>query len=212
VALALLAIPLALAVAALLSGSVLLKVAEPVACALLLLVPVFLGRAGTTGLWVAAAFMASAAGDYLLATKGTRAGRFAWGIGAFLAAHAGYLVFSLLEGSMKWLSLTMLLAIFLPYYFGTLRRSIDSRLLSGASLVYLVLSCVTLAAALGTRLAPPSSALFAAGIALILVSDLIISFVEFLRWKEVGWLILPTYYLAHLAIVLSFLVRLVPGA
>ena len=42
--------------------------------------------------------------------------------------------------------------------------------------------------------------LFITGIGLIVFSDTLISFGEFLRWKRGNWLILPTYYLAQLCV------------
>jgi hypothetical protein len=50
-----------------------------------------------------------------------------------------------------------------------------------------------------------------AGIVLVVFSDTIISFKEFLDYDGLNWLILPTYYLAHLAITLSILIRFPPA-
>ena len=41
---------------------------------------------------------------------------------------------------------------------------------------------------------------YLAGIALIVFSDTLISFKEFLRYRRFDFLILPTYYLAHLCV------------
>ena len=47
--------------------------------------------------------------------------------------------------------------------------------------------------------------IFTLGIGLIVASDTIISFTEFLQFRALDWLILPTYYLAHLCITCAVL-------
>ena len=54
--------------------------------------------------------------------------------------------------------------------------------------------------------------LYVAGIVLVVFSDTIISFKEFLDYHALNGLILPTYYLAHLAITLSILIRFAAGS
>jgi len=202
----LLAAPALIAALALKTGTVPLKTGVALTNALILLFALrgILGRY-LPALAVVAALSVSAVGDYFLSTKGTSVTRFVIGIGAFLLAHLGYLVFALLEGRLTPLALGVLLAVYLPYFLFGLRRAIRDPALSAAALVYLLASCVTFAAAFGIRLDPAPKAFFVAGVALIVVSDTIISFKEFLGWKRVEWLILPTYYLAHISIVLSLL-------
>ena len=48
---------------------------------------------------------------------------------------------------------------------------------------------------------------YAVGIGLILLSDTVISFTEFLSYSALNWLILPAYYLAHTSIAFSLLVQ-----
>ena len=52
-----------------------------------------------------------------------------------------------------------------------------------------------------------SNAFYLTGISLILLSDTIISFHEFMRYKELSFLILPTYYLAQISITISVMQR-----
>jgi hypothetical protein len=80
-----------------------------------------------------------------------------------------------------------------------------------AVLGYLLISCVALAAAIGLRQPGVVKSLYVAGIVLVVISDTIISFKEFLDYHDLNGLILPTYYLAHLAITLSILIRLRPA-
>jgi len=204
--LGLLAVPALFAALAIRTEAVPLKVGAAAAnCLIVLLALPGIFGARLAALAVAAALAVSALGDYFLATKGSKDSRFVLGISAFLLAHVGFLVFALLEGGMSWIALAILLAVYLPYYLLCLRPAIPSPALSLASLAYLIASCLTFAAAFGLRLAPAPRWLFVGGIALLVVSDTIISLKEFLGWKQVEWLILPTYYLSHLSVVLALL-------
>jgi hypothetical protein len=152
---------------------------------------------------VAAALVTSAVGDYLLAPKNRSSTRFVAGIGAFLLAHAGYLVFALLEGGLSWPVIALLLAAYLPYYLLALRPAIRDPTLSAASAVYLVVSCTTFAAAFALRLPAAPKWLFVAGIASLVLSDTVISLVEFLGREPLRRIILPSYYLSLLLVVVS---------
>jgi uncharacterized membrane protein YhhN len=202
----LLAVPALIAALAIRTEAVPLKLGVPITSGLILLLalPGFFG-ARLDALAVVAALGASAVGDYFLATRRGSDTRFVAGIGAFLIAHIGYLVFALLEGRVSWLALALLLALYIPYYIFGLRGAIENSVLSAASLVYLLASCLTFAAAFGLHLPPAPKWLYVCGIASLVISDTMISFKEFLGWKQVEWLILPTYYLAHLSIVMGLL-------
>lgn len=63
-----------------------------------------------------------------------------------------------------------------------------------AALVYLLLSCLTLSAAVGLRLRLPEKTLFIVAISLMIFSDTTISFKEFLHWEKLNFLLMPTYY------------------
>ena len=72
-----------------------------------------------------------------------------------------------------------------------------------AALAYLFVSCFSLGAAWGIRLSGLPKWGYVLGIALILFSDTLIAITEFMgndRWE---FLILPTYYLAHIVITWS---------
>jgi len=106
--------------------------------------------------------------------------------------------------------LRLLLVQFVPYYAFFLMPRIRGAILDGAVLLYLLISCVAMAAAIGLRLAGRAKGLYVAGIGLILFSDTLISLNGFLSYSKLNWLILPTYYLAHLVITLSILARFGP--
>lgn len=155
--------------------------------------------------WVMVAFAFSAAGDYFLSTKGESAERFIIGIGLFLLAHVGYILAAWKNGRLHVPSLIVLLAVFLPYYALLLRPAIAEPPLALAVLGYLLISCLALAVAAGMRWVGLDKAFYVSGIALIVFSDTLISFTEFLGFSAFDWLILPTYYLAHIAITTGFI-------
>jgi len=199
---ALLLIPTALAALALRTGRLPLKVGVPGTCALILL---FAIRDRAMVMPVVAAFVFSMIGDAFLSTKGDSENRFVLGIAGFFVAHLGYLSFALLHGTLSGWILALLLAGYLAYYVLKLKPAIDAPLLSAAALLYLLISCLALAAAAGLTLPPAVKALYVAGIALIVISDTFISFDEFLNDKTFSPWILPTYYLAQLCITAALL-------
>jgi uncharacterized membrane protein YhhN len=199
---AMLLIPAALAVLALRTGRLPLKVGVPGTCALILLLAIP-DQASVAP--VVAAFVFSMIGDAFLSTKGDSENRFVLGIAGFFVAHLGYLSFALLHGTLSGWILALLLAGYLAYYVLKLKPAIDAPLLSTAALLYLLISCLTLSAAAGLTLPLAVKALYVAGIALIVISDTFISFDEFLDDKTFTPWILPTYYLAQLCVTAALL-------
>ena len=200
----LLAAPAALGLWAILSERVEQKVAATLtSCLLVLFTTPDLWGARSGALAVAGALAVSAVGDWLLATKGQNANRFVAGIGAFLLAHVGYLVYALRLGRPQWVALAAALVPFLAYYVVVLRPRVRPAPLAAATLVYLVTSCFTVAAAAGLGLGPAPRILFLAGILWLVASDTVISLVEFVGWKRWERVILPTYYVSQLCIVAS---------
>ena len=105
------------------------------------------------------------------------------------------------------MALGVLLVAFVPYFGLALSPPIGSRVLWIAVLLYLLISCVSLAAAVGVKQAGWVKGFYVAGLGLVVFSDTVISFNEFLRYRALNGWILPTYYLAHLAITASILLR-----
>ncbi|HNQ90306.1 MAG TPA: lysoplasmalogenase family protein [Verrucomicrobiota bacterium] len=203
---ALLVIPLVLAAIALRTGSSFAKLGVPLSCALTLLW-VHRGALGRHRrlFWVVAAFAFSAAGDWFLSHRRGREGYFLMGIGLFACAHGGYLGYAGSQGRPSLRALAVLLGVYLPYYAVWLRPEIRSPALSAAVLGYLLISCVVLSAACGMRLERGPYWAYVAGMALVVFSDTIISFSEFLGFRDWNGLILPTYYLAHGCVTWSVL-------
>ena len=206
--LAWLVLPVLVAVGALWTGALPLKMGVPLSCAVLLSALFVAGRiCHGDVVWVVAAFVFSAAGDYFLSNKRGREDYFVIGIGLFLIAHFGYLTTAWLNGRVHRPVLMLLVAGFGGYYAAWLYPAIEGTVLAAAVLAYLLVSCLVMAVAAGLRWAPDLKVWYVLGIALIVVSDTIISLNEFLGIRSFNWLILPTYYLAHLAVTFGLIRR-----
>ncbi|MCE4565899.1 lysoplasmalogenase [Maribellus sp. CM-23] len=158
--------------------------------------------------YIIAAFVFSIGGDWFLVNKGDSFIMFAAGIGLFFFAHLCYLIFAIINGKINRISLVLLLIIYLLFYIFALFPAIEEKVLSMFTLVYLLISCISVAAAVGTNLYKPARWAYLIGILFILISDTIIAFKEFLAYPELNFLILPTYYAAHICITFALIVRI----
>jgi uncharacterized membrane protein YhhN len=156
-------------------------------------------------LLIMAAFLFSIVGDWFLSNMNGDAGMFIFGIVFFFFAHIGYFLFALMNGRMKRIFTFILLAGYLLFFAIKLYPNIDNTALMWSALIYLVISCLSLGAAVGLRGSPVAKWAYVFGIFLILFSDTIIAYKEFVGYNELNYLILPTYYLAHIAIVFSII-------
>lgn len=183
------------------TGLLALKLSVPASCALLLAVgnksPL---RRNRDVAWVILAFAASLVGDTFLSTRAGRESFYIAGIAAFFVAHLGYLGFALRNGRMHRTAWIALLTGYLGWFALQLGPAIPSLPLKASALAYLLISCTVLAAACGLRLPPTAKILYLAGIGLIVFSDTLIALNDFMKVKGVGFLILPTYYLAQILV------------
>tara|TARA_R110002050_G_scaffold135137_1_gene257761 strand:+ start:1336 stop:1986 length:651 start_codon:yes stop_codon:yes gene_type:complete len=153
------------------------------------------------------AFLFSIAGDYFMSNMNGDSTMFTKGIAFFFLAHLGYLFFATLNGQIKWRFTSILLASFLLFYFIVLFPRINDIILMLAALLYLFISCFSLGASVGIKGDSIVKWTYVFGIFLILFSDTIISLTEFLGYNKLDFLILPTYYLAHISITFSLIKR-----
>ena len=151
------------------------------------------------------AFLFSIAGDWFLSNMDGDPMMFSKGIVLFFLAHVGYLMFALFNGRIGWKLTGIILAAFLVFYFLVLYPSINDTVLKLAVLIYLLISCLSMGAAMGIKSDPLVKWAYAFGIFLILFSDTIISLKEFLGYNILNFIILPTYYLAHISITFSLI-------
>lgn len=153
------------------------------------------------------AFLFSIGGDWFLSNRHGEVGMFVAGIGLFFVAHAGYLAYALLNGRLNRPFTLILLTAYLLFFFLKLYPSIDDRVLMIAALVYTLISCFSLGAAAGIRGNGIAKWIYCFGILMVLFSDTIIAFREFTNYHDLGFLILPTYYLAQISITVSLLIK-----
>ena len=157
--------------------------------------------------FILAAFVFSIIGDWFLSNMNGNSMQFVWGILFYFLAHLGYLFFALKNGKLKWVFTSALLAVYLVFFVLVLAPKIKEQALLWASLIYLVVSCLSLGAAFSIKNNTLTHLFYGFGIFMILFSDTIISLKEFATINTLNFLILPTYYLAHISITISLLVR-----
>jgi uncharacterized membrane protein YhhN len=155
--------------------------------------------------FIIGAFLLSIAGDWFLSHMDGDITMFSKGIALFFLAHIGYLMFATMNGKINWRFTGFLLLIYLSFFFIILYPAINDKILMMATLIYLLVSCLSLGAAVGIKGDPVIKWTFVVGIFLILFSDTIISLTEFLGYKVFDFLILPTYYLAHISLTFSLI-------
>ncbi len=153
------------------------------------------------------AFLFSIAGDWFLSNRNGETSRFIMGIALFFLAHIGYLTFALMNGRLNRLLTLIILAAYLGFYFFMLSPGIEDKTLKVAALCYLLISCFSLGAALGMKGNSAFRWLYVFGIVLVLFSDTIIALREFVKYKDLDFLILPTYYLAQISVTASLMIR-----
>ena len=160
----------------------------------------------TKDVWfIIGAFAFSIAGDWFLSHMNGNPTMFSEGIALFFLAHVGYLVYATLNGRIRWGFTAIVLVAFLAFYFLVLYPDIKDNVLVVAVLIYLLISCFSLGAAVGIRGDAVVKWAYVFGIFLILFSDTIISLKEFVGYEQMNFLILPTYYLAHISITFSLI-------
>lgn len=168
------------------------------------------GRSG----WAAPiviAFGFSVMGDFFLSTRGDQTGSkrhyYLLGILFFFLAHLAYLAFASRLGVLNRPILLLILVLFLVYYAVRLYPRLEKTELKIAVLLYLILSCFSLAWVISLGCGSLRSGTLIGGIALIFFSDLTIAESDFCGVKAMAKWILPTYYAAHM--ILTFGVVLV---
>lgn len=208
----LLFLPLSAFIAYFATGSFFFRSATTLLCLAIVLVVCVLRQRFVEAWWVVAAFALSFAGDYVLGHWGGGFTGFVSGVGLFLLAHLGYVGFCLRLGRLsRWL-FAVLVMVFGGYYALLLRPAIGDVVTSIAVLAYILISCLSMAAAVGLRdgrLAhePLTRALYIIGIGCLLFSDLLIAQKRFLHDGTLYPLMMPTYFASQLFVTASLLLR-----
>lgn len=162
----------------------------------------------TRDIWmIFGAFLFSIIGDWFLSSMNGDSQMFVKGIALFFLAHVGYLLYALFNGRIQRMFTGILLAAYLVFFFLVLYPTFTDMPLMVASLVYLLISCFSLGAAMGMERKATEKWSYVLGIVLIIFSDTIIAFKEFVDYHTFDFLITPTYYLAHIFITFSLIKR-----
>ncbi|MDL2265192.1 lysoplasmalogenase [Parabacteroides sp. OttesenSCG-928-G07] len=179
-------------------------VGVPVSCSLI--VGLFHDRGIGRTLWfIVLSFLVSIGGDWMLRTRGVDGMRFIYGIGLYFISHVCYLIFCLKNGKINRLFLSLLLVVYLPFFVWCLMPAIPDRLLLVSVFFYLIISCVSLAAAFGLRLSNVSRYLFTVGIGCLVFSDTLIAFKEFLHIGSHYYLMFPAFYASQILITAALI-------
>ncbi len=153
------------------------------------------------------AFICSIFGDWFLSHRYGESIRFVYGVICFFFAHVGFLWYALLSGKVRWKFTAILLIPYLLFYLLMLYPNFTDKATMFAVLCYLIVSGISMGAAVGISGNRLSRLTFAIGIGLLLFSDTIIALREFVGYSSLGKLVLPTYYLCHIFITCSVLTR-----
>lgn len=182
-------------------------VVTPLACMIIIL-SLSRREVSSTSWLLVAALAFSIAGDWILKHRAGETMRFVYGIALFFIAHVGFLVFCLRNGRIrkKWL-LALIVGYGLFFVFGLVPAIAEPSLLV-AVLLYMFISCFSLAAAAGLRFETVPRCLFVAGIGCLVFSDTLIALYEFMQMA--GWmyktLMMPAYYAAHIFVTAAVII------
>jgi uncharacterized membrane protein YhhN len=159
--------------------------------------------------FLASAYVFCICGDSFLFHRGDSVLCFVMGIVMFGLTHLNYLCLMLNNGRMSKTFGVIFTSLLLVYFATFLAPRNDLPLpLKIAVLVYLLLSCLTLSAAVGLRLPKPEKAVFILAISLMIFSDTTISFKEFLHWEKLNVLLMPTYYFSLIFMCIGMCLKL----
>ena len=203
---ALLLIPVTFTVFALMGWGFIFRAAVSASCAIIVWF-ILKKFTGNSKWYLISALLVSICGDWFMSHSSGNPVRFIYGVCLFFIAHLGFIVFCLKNGRTNWYVLFIMLTGFLAFFFIMLRPALTDPVLFITVLSYLLVSCFSFAVATGLRLTPATGLCFSFGIALLVFSDTIIALKDFTGHKELGFLILPTYFASHIVITMALMLR-----
>ena len=153
--------------------------------------------------WVIAGLVVSVFGDWFMVIRGNNPALFITAISLFFIAHACFCAFCLVNGRISRWFLVGLLAYYLAFFVVSLSPALTHPGLFAAILAYLLMSCVSLSAAVGLRLPTIVRVTYALGVGLFVFSDTIIALAVFAKYRDLSFLILPTYFATHVVLALA---------
>ncbi len=153
------------------------------------------------------AFLFSIIGDWFLSNRHGKMFPFIMGISMFFIAHIGYFSFGLMNGKLSRITTLIILVVAVLFYYFLMYPGISDRILLVAAFLYLLISCFSLSAAIGLEGIPAFRWFYLFGISMVLFSDVVIALREFVKYDDLDFLILPTYYLAQISVTAALISR-----
>lgn len=156
--------------------------------------------------FLCAAFVFSVIGDFFLTHKSICQNSYLYGIGGFFLAHAGFLVYALMNAEIAPVSLYVVIALLIPYGIYLVRKllpALHGMPMKIAVTLYMLISIAVFSCAFSMNVNALNRLSFILGIGMILFSDTVISFSDFLGYRKWDKLILPAYYLCHILVSFS---------
>ena len=155
---------------------------------------------------ILAAYLFSVVGDWFMAHSGGKKGdrMLIGGIVGFFLAHVCFLLFGLKRADasgnrLLWLiPCAALLVGYTVFLLKDLFPVLPDAVMNTAVCAYMGISLAVMTVSLLSSAAPLPKFLFCAGIAMILFSDTLIALSRFLRKRQFGRAICPTYFACHI--------------
>lgn len=157
-------------------------------------------------MFMCAAFVFSVIGDFFLTHKGISKDSYLYGIGGFFLAHAGFLIYALMNAKIRPFSVWLAFVLMLPYGIYLIRKlipALPSLPMQVAVTAYMLISIFVFSCAFSMTGAALKKLSFIIGIGMILFSDTLISLSDFLGYRKWDRFILPAYYLCHILVSFS---------
>lgn len=157
-------------------------------------------------IWVCLGYVFSVVGDFFLQNKGVSEYSYLFGIAGFFLAHLCFIVYVLSRFEWSYVSLAAAVGLLIPYsllVIGKLYPALDSNAMRAAVTLYMLVSVAAFSLAFSMKAPALAKGLFIMGIGLILFSDTIIAYSDFLHMNRLSGLIMPTYYFCHLFVLAS---------
>lgn len=126
------------------------------------------------------------------------------GVALYFIAHVWYICFTLREGKINKLLLSILAVVFIVYFIFLLYPNISNNGIRVAVMLYILVSCVSVSSAAAMPYGPDmdktAKVLTVCGISSLLFSDFLISLHDFVGIPTGYSLMLPTFYLSQILV------------
>lgn len=158
---------------------------------------------------VCAGYLFSVIGDFFLAHKSIHKNSYLFGIAGFFFAHACFLSYTLVHFQLSIMTAIVSALLLIPYgayAFRCLLPALSGIAMRIAVTMYMVISIAVFSCSFSMNVPALNKYVYLSGIGMILFSDTVISFSDFLGYRKWDKWILPTYYLCHILVCASVII------